>query len=308
MKVNYFGYYFQNVETGDRNTFDMRLLLKNFCKEASSSFKNQFPYQDEKLFLLHQVGDVYLFLQTRSQEIIRKVDTNTVSVDEVTSMLNDDERLGFASYILVKEDYIGFGSTILAPRVDVFSHYMNHLLKVLGITRWIYLQKPILKQVSKEEALSMDFIGASTMVLDKNNGVVQDFLAVLGADGDSTVDLDGFEITLKPKPRQNIKPLFEKVIENLPSEGVRKMVIKAKQEAASQLMDLYLVGQSVVYDKIDKSKESTIPRQLEDKHSSNKYLKQCLVEFRNDNFSQMVDNSVVRFNYVDSWANTIHHL
>ncbi|ANB27191.1 hypothetical protein A6F57_19620 [Alteromonas stellipolaris] len=232
------------------------------------------------------------------------MDTNTVSVDEIASMLGDDERLGFASYMIIKEDYIGFGSTLLAPRVDVFAHYMNKLLELLGVTNWTFLHKPILKQITKKEALSMDFIGASTMVLDKNNGFAQEFLAVLGANGDSTADFDGFEITLKPKPRQNIKPLFEQVINNIPEDGIRRMVIKARQEAASQLTDLYLVGQSVVYDNIDKSKESTIPRQLEDKHSSNIYLTQCLTEFRNGGFSQMVDHSIIRFNNADTWSNS----
>jgi len=308
MKVNYFGYFFHNLQTDDRRTFDVRRMLKNYCSSGSSHLKNQFPYQDEKLYLLHQVGDVFLFLQTRSQEIIRKVDTNTVSVDEIASMLGDDERLGFASYMLVKEDYIGFGSTLLAPRMDVFAYYMNKLLELLRVTDWTFMHKPILKQITKSEALSMDFIGASTMVLDKNNGIAQDFLAVLGANGDSTVDFDGFEITLKPKPRQNIKPLFEKVLNTIPDEGIRRMVIKARKEAASQLTDLYLVGQSVVYDNIDKSKESTIPRQLEDKHSSNIYLTQCLTEFRNGDFSQMVDNSIIRFNNADTWADSSHSL
>ena len=134
MKVNYFGYYLKNTASGKSVIFDLRKFLKEYCKMDAPKFKNNFSHNEGKLYLLHVVSDTYLFLMTRSNELIRKVNTNDITVGEIKNLLEQDEQLGFASYILFKENVFGFGSTLLAPKIDVFTKYINELLEALGIT------------------------------------------------------------------------------------------------------------------------------------------------------------------------------
>ncbi len=132
MKVNYFGYYIIKEPTGEKYLTSISGLLKSFCKYDNSELKNKFSYEDENLYLLHHVGDTFLFMQTRNNELIKKINTQNISLGEIHSLLSENEKIGFASYVLLKDDYFGYGSTLLAPKVDVFIGYINELLRRIG--------------------------------------------------------------------------------------------------------------------------------------------------------------------------------
>lgn len=306
MKVNYFGYYLKNTNTGKSVLFDLRNLLKEYCKLNAAKFKNNFSHNDEKLYLLHSVSDAYLFLMTRSNELIRKVNTNDITVGEIKNLLDQNEQLGFASYILFKENAFGFGSTLLAPKVDVFSKYINDLLEALGITEWRFVSQALLYQATKEEALSFEHVGRTTIELSKENSFIKDILATVSADSTDTFDLDGIEIIIKPKKRKNIKETVDKFLKAIPDEGVEKMIMKARAEGASQMTDLYIVGRGAISDSVDKSKEPRIPNLLEEKYDKNKYLKVKIKEFiANENFENDTPDSVLRFNNTSAWSELV---
>ncbi|WP_444885782.1 hypothetical protein [Microbulbifer sp. PSTR4-B] len=303
MKVNYFGYCIKNNETGKKVLFDIRPFLKAYYKNANTSFKNSFRHHDEHIYLIHHIGDTFFFLATRSNELIKKVNTNNISVGEITSLLEQDEHIGFTSYLHIKEDHFGFASTYLAPKADIFIHYVNELLVALGITNWTFLPQALLYQATREEALSLQHIGRTTIELTRDNSFTQDLLALVSADTNDTTELEGIEIIIKPKSRKNIKPTVNKFLSSIPDSGIEKMIMKAKDETASNMRDLYLVGRGAICDKVDKSNEIKIPTLLETKMTGNEFLKTKLVEYReNGEFEENIPEIISSYTNPDTWA------
>jgi hypothetical protein len=309
MKVNYFGYCIRNHTTGSKVLFDLRDFLKSYCAFDSAFFKNSFTHNGENVYIIHHYGDVFYFLTTRSHELIKKINTNNLDVGELNSLLEKDEQLGFSSYLLMKDGYFAFASTMLAPKVDGLASYLNNLFESLGITLWNFLPQALLYQATKEEALKLPHIGRTTIQLSKDNSFVEDLFASISADTTDTIDIDSIEIIIKPKSRKNIKPIVNKFLSAIPDEGVEKMMMKARAEGASQMLDLYLVGRGAISDIIDKSSETKIPLLLEDKAKNNKYLQQKFTEYRADEtFEENTLDAIVRFTHASAWADLLSNI
>jgi hypothetical protein len=309
MKINYFGYCFKSPNNERKVLFDMRNFLSAYSRLDNAEFKNTFMHHDEHVYLLHHVSDTYLFIITRSHELIRRVNTENLSVGEIHSLLAENEQLGFASYVIIKESYFGFGSTLLAPKVDVFGMYLNNLLECLGIVEWRFVPQALLYQATKAEALEMSFIGKTTIELSKENSFVQDMLASISANTTDTIDLEGIEIIIKPKLRKNIKETVNKFLDHIPDNGVQKMIMKAKGEGLSQMTDLYLVGRGAISDSVDRSHESRIAMHMEDKLERNMFLTQKVTEYVSDEeFEEDPLNAIVRYYNDAAWADFISNI
>lgn len=303
MRINYFSYCIKSTATDQKTLYDIRDFLKTYCKHADPKIKNNFRHNDEHIYLIHLTDDTFLFLMTRSKELIRKVNTNDISVGEINSLLEKGEQLGFASYIHVKEAYFGFGSTLLAPKIDVFANYINNLFEALGIPHWVFLPQPLLYQATKNEALALPYVGRTTIELARQNTLLQDFLATMSVDTSDTDELESIEIIIKPKLKKNIKSLVTKFLTSIPDEGVEKLVTRARSEASSQMMDLYLVGRGAISDAIDKTKENQIPNQIEEKMNANSHLQTKLTEYiTNESFEENSLDAIVRFTNASAWT------
>lgn len=309
MKVNYFGYYLQNLQTAKSVLIDLRPFLKAFTKLEAADFKNSFRHYDENLYLINVHSDTYLFLMTRNNELIRKIDTNDISVGDISSLLETDEHIGFASYIIIKEDFFGFGSTVLAPKADVFATYMNNLFESLGLIDWRFVPHALMVSKTKNEVLQLEHFGRTTIEVAKENSICEDILALFTANVDDTVELGSIEITFKPKPKQNIKAVISKVIDAVPDEGLNKMMIRAKGEGLSLMTDLYLVGSGAISDSLNRSQDSKIPHILETKITANNMLREKLMEYRSDEkFEKTTIDTVSRYFNDSSWTTFISNL
>ncbi|WP_422464008.1 hypothetical protein [Endozoicomonas sp. ALB115] len=309
MRINYFGYFLKHRNRDERVLFDLRDILKSFCKLNNNQYKSNFKYSDEHIFISHQVGDVYLFLMTRSHEIIKKINTNDLSVDDIQDLLNQNEKLGFASYILLKENYFSFGSTLLAPKFQVFADYINKILHSLNISDYEFAVEPLLHQATRSEIVKMPFLGRATIEIDKENSLTRDIINVVRCKSEDVEDIESIEIIIKPKRSKSIKPAVEKFIDSIEDKGLQKMIIKAKNETHSQLTELYLIGQGAISDIIGSVKEESISGVLETKADENQYLINKLSEFRkNERFEEADISHIVRFANLDSWTDLVPEL
>ncbi len=302
MKVTYFGYYLLNADNEQKFLFDMRSFLKIFCKVDNPEFKNKFMKKDEHIYLVHLKGDIFLFLMTRNKELIKKINPADISISE---FLSQKEQVSFASYLLVKEDYFGIASTVLAPKVNVFAEYIDDLFKKIGIEIWRFKARAILHQATKDEAFIFNsIIGKTSIEISKENSFFQDLLNVISVNTEDCHDLKSIEITIKPKRGKNIKEVSGKLLDKISDEGVEKMILKCKDEVSSQLLDIYLVGKGAVSNHIDKSQEDEIPALLENKATGNQILIDKLKEYRSDeSFKKDTPDDIVRFNDVATWSN-----
>lgn len=306
MKLNYFGYCLKNEDTMQKMPIDLLLLLKNYCNLDDVFLKNQFLHQDEHLYLMYENNDVFLFLITRSGELIRTINTNNLSIAEVNNLLQNDQTLGFASYILIKENCFGFASTLMAPKANIFIKYVNDLLIHFGVVDWSFSAEAILHQATRADALVMPFIGKATISVEKHNTIAQDFMGQLGVTQEEAIDIEGFEITIKPKAKRNIKEAVTKLLNATPDDGVVRMTIKAKEEIDSLISDFYLVGKGHISDSVDKSDETRLTGLLNDKYVNNRHLNEKLAEYVNRaNVQEINPNDLVRLSNHPAWAGIV---
>lgn len=276
--------------------------MKNFCKLDNPEFKNGFIKNEENLYLIHQNGDVFLFLITRNRELIKKINQTDISI---SSFLSQDEQVSFASYLVIKEGYFGIASTVLAPKVSVFTEYLDDIFKKIGVSNLDFKTKAILHQATKEEVFKFNRIGKTSIEISKENSLVKDFLNLISANTEDCIDIKGMEITIKPNRGKNIKEVSRKFLDRVSDEGVRKMILKCEDEVSSQMLDVYLVGKGAILDFIDKSKENEIPTLLENKAAGNKNLIDKIEEYRSDeSFKKDVPIDIQRFDDFNTWTSS----
>jgi hypothetical protein len=304
MRLNYYGYYIKDESTGNKYLHDLRDFFKAYCSKCNIEFKKQFKYADEHIYLFNSIGDMYLFITTRSNEVIKKIDEN-LGVNEIYSMLSANEHLGFASYVFLRKDFFCFASTIFAPKLVCFQFYINEIFKKIGLETYKFIINPMMHQSSRNEIMRMPFIGRTTFEINKESSFWGELKAIVTASNEDTQEFDSFEITIKPNKKQNIAPLVKKFMDKIPDAGMEKFITKAKEESEGALTELYLMGKGAICDSIFSKHEPVIHEKIATKISENKILKSKIEEFRRNGYTPNTPDDLRRYNDDDSWANIL---
>jgi hypothetical protein len=287
----------------------MRTFVDVFSKFQDIEFKNQFAHAGENVYLLRAGKNFYLYLITRSQEVIRKIKSSDHSVSEINDMLQRDERLGFASYVYFGDGFIGFASTIMAPKTKSFSKFLNDVFEAIGITDYRVSLHPFLQEATFADALNMPFIGRSSIQVTKENKLYEDIREFFNGTAEEFSDVDSFEVTIKPRKRQNIDAAIKKVIKSVDQDGLDKFICRAKQDLGDHLMDMYLVGKGMISDIIPKGTDFDIYDSISEKVAENDELLAKLEEHKNhEGFKKEEPEAFAGFNDVDSWTNKLSDL
>jgi predicted DNA-binding protein YlxM (UPF0122 family) len=305
MKVNYFGYSITKIEDNSHYLMDLSEFLEAYSDYSNVSFKNKFLKNDENLYLLKIKRNFYLFIITRSKEIIKKIKSDphgNISANEIYNLLKNGENIGFASYVYINKYYFAFASKMLSPKLNVFNEFINDIFNALNINKYSFSCTPFLKESTRAEALSMPFIGKSSIKINKDNSFYQSFLSLVGSDISDFDDISSFEVIIKPKRRANIKKPIEKFLSKIPDEGLEELIIKAKDESLSNIQDLYIMSKSSVYDMIDKGDEISILSSIEAKVKSNRTLRERVNDHEsNEAFTKTSIQDIDHYFAVNNW-------
>lgn len=272
MKVSYYGYSVKRHSDDERFLFDIRPFIRAFVDLNNVDFKNQFSHAEENVYLLRVRGDLYLYLMTRSNEIIKKIRSTDHLVSEISDMLTRDERLGFASYVYFDRSFLGFASTIMAPKAMSFSNFINNAIEAIGINDYKFVVHPLMQETSFEDALVMPFMGRSSVQVSKENDFFKDLRNLFQGTAEEFEDVDSFEITIKPRRRQNIEAAVKKIINTIPKDGLDKFICRAKEDLGDHLIDLYLVGQGIMSDLVARGTDFEIYQGIAEKVEANELL------------------------------------
>lgn len=306
MKLSYFGYCVARHSSKERYLFDIRPFLNAFCGLDNPEFKSRFTRSEEQVYLLKQSESLYLFLMTRTNEVIKKIKSSDLSVSEIYELLQKDEKLGFASYVYIKPTYLGFASTIMAPKYKAFSDFIVELFYAVGLVDFHFVLHPMLQQATKADALKMDFMGRTSIQINKESSLFDDFRNSLGGTAEEFANVDSFEITIKPKPRKDISPAIIKVLNNVPSSGLESFIMKAKEAVDDQLMEIYLAGKGHVSDTLVKESEKAIEAQIAEKIARNEVLTEKVNEHEaNDEFQKIEPDAFIRLHHADAWGDRL---
>lgn len=307
MKLSYFGYYLENLKLQEVYHFNLKPVLHQFSLIKDREFKNSFrSATDERMYLFPVKKDIYLYVMTKSHEIIKKIDTEKIDVDEIYSKLDANDKLGFASYVFFADCYYGLASTIQGPRNRSFVDFVNKVLTSLGHRDYVFKAKAFMHQSSRADALSLDFVGKSIIEVGKGNALFKHIAEFAGLASD---DIDSFVVEVKPCRRRSIKKEMLNLNAKIDDEGLRKYIVRAKEDGQEALEDFYIASQGGVSDSIHSRTDKEIYDEMIKKIEANRTLIGKISEFKNDNgYSKENIPSLAAFGKSDTWVSHLSGL
>lgn len=303
MKVNYYGYALHDREHRVQFLHDIRPFVDQFCAYNNPTFKQSFTLRGEYVYLTKVREDSYLFLMTRSNEIIKRISSTDLSVSDLYDLLDHGEQLGFTSYVYLQDSYFGFAATMMAPRFRSFSVFMSDLLDRVGLGRYEFKAHPLMTQGSRMDALRMEYLGRSVVQVTQESTLFETVRAAVKGTVPEFSDVDAFEIIIKPRRTKNIKPAISRFIKELPDDGLDKMMLRAKEELGEQTFDLYIAGKGIVYDELKKGGDHELLGAIVKKASENEELQQKVRHHEQDTrFEQLEAEGILRFHEPGAWS------
>ncbi|MEH6417085.1 hypothetical protein [Pseudomonas sp. CGJS7] len=282
MQATYYQYYLTKGKSSQRYWVDIRPFLNKYCSWKVPKFKAQFTHNAERLYLIKAVGDQYLFLHTLDNEIIKKIDANNLTLDDLKAHLAGDSA-GFASYVNMREDFFGIACKILSPRCAVFSEYMNQVFVALGLP-YKFHAVALTHQMARKDISKLARVGRVTLELQRNNKLHEDLVEFLsGKTGLHYSEIGPIEISVRPQAKRgNIKSFLQGVSDNIGVDGVSDFEARAVTAVADKVIDVYLVGQGIVRNPISGDTDGRIQRDFDNQMGRNTLLLEKLKEMRGD--------------------------
>ncbi len=297
MKITYYKYHFLHKKK--RIQYDIRPFLKAFTKIKSVKFKNSFSATGgDNLFLFNISDKIYLFVIIKDNEIVKAINSNKLSHKDIHDKLEEDERLGFASYIYVSKRYYGIASTFFGPKNTYWTDFINNLLQRLDINGYLFESTPFPTKASRNEVMDLSFKGATFIQINKQNVIWKKMSQLLClAD-----DVNTISIQFKPEPRKEMPVSSDGIAKNLKDDGLIKYIVKGKESLQDSITDFYIVGSGHISDTILATGEEDICRKIREKIKRNYNLKKAVAEYKNDDaYTKRNIQVISNFSDLDNW-------
>lgn len=295
MRLSYYGYCLLHVPTGKRYLVDLTALTKKFVNSTNQQFKASVTYHGERLYLLPFGNSTYLFIQTKTNEIIKAIEGNTLSVQDIRNKLLKNESVGFASYVYMDASYLGIGTKVLSPRVTAFCELMTKVVAGYGGTDYTFVPTILAETLPKSAIKTLDHVGSVTVEMNTANSYAQDLLKTLtNRDVNNLVDIASVEITIRPmrKGKKSLRPDLSAIANNVPSKGLISLEARAKATAADHMTDVFIIGEGGIRDFIEFNKEVDLQNLIPERAVQNIALQAKVKEYKaNGSFKKVGDIS-----------------
>lgn len=257
MKVNFYAIYAEDVQNKKKHPVD---LLDLFQKKIIEKKSHAQIIDDYYVFAHHIHGECFLITKTNDSQLVQRINKKTLSIDEIKNVLDNDESLCYPSFLLIRDNVIGFANTLYGPRIKDLTTYIA-CKQQLPHGHKLFIE-PLMRDVSKNEALDMEFIGRTTLRIETGSSMLSPVLRSLGVETIDEELLSGIEITIKPKRMRNIREMSKEVIRN--AEGNHSDIhIKGREMAADILTDFYLSEKGHLSANLYKSSSEEIAEEME---------------------------------------------
>lgn len=311
MKLGYYSYCIKNRSDQLYQT-SIKQLLTNFCSITDKDFTKSFEYAGDKIFLIRVNPNIFLFALTRDDELIKAINQSSLQVDDIYARLNDDEKLGFGSYIYIDNRcFYGLASTMKGPKNKIWNDFVNMVLARLGLNSYQFISFPIYQTATPDEVEDLEFIGNTIFELTPEHRKWKDLLK--GLSDVFTPDEFNFArsitVNIKPEPRQSLqvesfKKINTQITESL--DGLEKYIVKGKSDLEDNLTEFFIVQKGHLSDPIRNTAEVEIYREIQRRIEENDLLSLKLTELNNQQLYEDQDNEdIIRFNSLDTFRNTI---
>ncbi|MEB3098804.1 hypothetical protein VCS63_23410 [Achromobacter sp. D10] len=301
MKLKYYAYYFEDLAGRQRIRMSLRQFFTQFCEFEHSEFKKGFSHNEERVFLLPVDGNFFLFVKAKDTEIVKAIDVSAIASKDISERLMENESLGFSSYVFVADSYLAFAATQLAPTVSAFATFVNELLYKIGCRDHKFCVTAFTETVSRDDALRMSFIGATSIRVTRNSGLFEQLGGVFGKDIDDLDALGAFEVTLKPKPRKDIKAVSKAIIGGN-VQGIERIAIRARAELNDRLTDFRVDGLGAIHDAVSPRVGQSILESIFELIQANDVVAaKVRVHEQDDEFQARRIDAIAEFDSADHW-------
>ena len=311
MKITYYTYYIE-YENG-RYLQSIHKICENFTKicdqltkASKQDFFNSFYFNRENLYLFRISNNIYLFICTKSDEIIKTIDSDKIKATDIYERLKKNEQLGFASYIYLDEYYYGIISTFHGPKNTIWLYFLQSILDRLELNQYIICARPIAYTITRTQAMRLQIKGQTRIEVNPDNDFFQ-YVKDFFLPSSEIDEIKALEITIKPYRNKNLNQTLRYLDTKLKtSEGIDKYIIRAKAELEDQLTDYYIVGNKFLSDIITADNERALLQEIKNTVKDNKILKDKIDELKNDDtFIQTKIQDINRFRNIRNWDRII---
>lgn len=282
MQATYYQYYLTKGNGKQKYWVDLRPFLNTYCSWKTPLFKSNFTHAGERLYLIHIVGDHFIFLHTLDNEVIKKIDANNLTLADLKSYLAGDSA-GFGSYVNIKEDFFGIACKVLSPRCSTFAEYVNQVLEALKLP-YKFHAVALTHHMARKDISKLTRVGKITVELQRDNKWHEELVEFISGKLKHHYDAVGpIEISIRPKePRGNIKAVLQGVSDTVGSKGVSDFEARAVTAIADKVVDVYLVGEGIVRNPLSGDTDGKIQRDFDKQIGKNALLSEKLKEMRSD--------------------------
>lgn len=284
---------------------DINDFIKSSTSNEALPFAKQNRHSGENLYLLPVVNNLYLFVQTKDREIIKRIEKkdDEIKAYEIQSLLSKNESLGFASYVYFHSTLrvFGFASRVLSPKFTAFQMYINNLLVMLKIEDISFVVHPLKTEITKTQAMTLPFIGTTRFLVRKDSSLGESFKEFfLGSTNSNDLEvIESFEIVIKPAPRKSLTDTIKKTLVSMEDDGIKGIILRGKQNLEDNVKDFYIHSAGALYDEIKNTEENKVFDEIKEKIENNAELKDKVEEYEQEIPEQMDD----RISYLYSPAN-----
>lgn len=277
MRVTYYKYYLK--ESGGKKTlYDITKFIETFITNTTFNFKNSVVNEaGEHLYLVNVSPGAYMFIITKNNDLAKLIDTqgNQLHVDDLLKKLKTSENLGFASYVFITKKAFAYSSTISGPKTQIFIDFINKLFRQ-DSTGIEFIAEPLTRDVSFSDLMKFDRVGKARYKFDSKSSLFKQFAF-------KTKSVGYLEISVVPKRGEDIRSELKDIEANYGSE-IKDLIVSAKENAASELMDYYIFSEGAIADKISKGSDSGIVYQMQQRFNMNSLVQQEIKKIKGSSF------------------------
>ncbi|EJO34649.1 putative exclusion protein [Acinetobacter sp. 263903-1] len=313
MKIGYFAHYVYDTHNEVNYKFDLKPFLKALINwETSIELAKRLTKDGEHLYLLPVQGkkDFYLFVQTKSQDVIQKIKTSddSIATNKIVDELEKDSTVGFASYVYFddKRNLFAFSSRQNSPRHGAFKNFINDLIGKLGYGRLEFCVEQLKESIEKQEVSNLPFIGKTTITVNNESELFDHIVDYLVGDSSDRKTIETVDITLKPQLRQNINDSSARAIRSLKAKGLEGVRLKAKRSTDSKekVKEYFILESGSILDNIDSLEDTAIYQNMYDNLISNDELNYKLDAINKaKDFSSDELKDLTQFYSNENWLN-----
>jgi hypothetical protein len=276
MKVTYYKYWIEH--DAERHRHSIRQFLGAFCGIRDQAFRGSFTDGEDNLFVYHIAHDLFLFVITKDQELIKTISANTLAHADIYQRLNVGEHIGFASYLHLDHDYLGLACTIHGPKIKRWALFVNQMFQSVGLDDYIFSCSPFEAQATARDAVGFQFKSAIRIAVQPGNPLFATIAAWTGGGQ----DIQSIVVEVKPAFRREMRQSFDNILRHSRDQGIESLVVRAKAELEDQLTDFFVVGSGGLSRTINEKAEQAICDAIRRDIANNESLREALAEYRGD--------------------------